>query len=40
MRTGIAAIAGGLWFSDTYVKTAAGWRYVFGQASSPLTETD
>ena len=29
-----------LWFSDTYVKTAAGWRYVFGQAASPLPETD
>ena len=25
-----------LWFSDTYVRTAAGWRYVFGQASIPL----
>ncbi len=25
-----------LWFSDTYVKTPAGWRYVFGQASIPL----
>lgn len=25
-----------LWFSDTYVKTPSGWRYVFGQASSPL----
>jgi ketosteroid isomerase-like protein len=25
-----------LWFSDTYVHTAAGWRYVFGQASLPL----
>lgn len=25
-----------LWFSDTYVKTPAGWRYVFGQASLPL----
>ena len=25
-----------LWFSDTYVRTPAGWRYVFGQASSPL----
>ena len=25
-----------LWFSDTYVRTAAGWRYVFGQASLPL----
>jgi ketosteroid isomerase-like protein len=22
-----------LWFSDTYVRTASGWRYVFGQAS-------
>jgi ketosteroid isomerase-like protein len=25
-----------LWFSDTYVRTLAGWRYVFGQASRPL----
>src|SRR5438270_2719674 len=25
-----------LWFSDTYARTAAGWRYVFGQASLPL----
>jgi hypothetical protein len=25
-----------VWFSDTYVKTAAGWRYVFGQASLHL----
>jgi ketosteroid isomerase-like protein len=25
-----------LWFSDTYVRTDAGWRYVFGQASLPL----
>ena len=25
-----------LWFSDTYVKTASGWRYVLGQASLPL----
>jgi ketosteroid isomerase-like protein len=25
-----------LWFSDTYVRTAQGWRYVFGQASLPL----
>jgi ketosteroid isomerase-like protein len=25
-----------LWFSDTYVKTPAGWRYVFGQASCHL----
>jgi ketosteroid isomerase-like protein len=26
-----------LWFSDTYVRTPTGWRYVFGQASLPLT---
>lgn len=25
-----------LWFSDTYVKTPGGWRYLFGQASLPL----
>jgi len=25
-----------LWFSDTYARTPAGWRYVFGQASLPL----
>lgn len=25
-----------LWFSDVYVKTATGWRYVFGQASLAL----
>ena len=25
-----------LWFSDTYVKTAKGWRYAFGQASIAL----
>jgi hypothetical protein len=25
-----------LWFSDTYVRTSAGWRYVFGQSSLPL----
>jgi ketosteroid isomerase-like protein len=25
-----------LWFSDTYVRTPKGWRYVFGQASIPL----
>ena len=23
-----------LWFSDTYVRTPTGWRYVFGQAFS------
>ena len=25
-----------LWFSDTYVRTAQGWRYAFGQASLAL----
>lgn len=25
-----------LWFSDTYVRTPEGWRYVLGQASLPL----
>jgi len=25
-----------LWFSDTYVRTPQGWRYVFGQASLSL----
>jgi ketosteroid isomerase-like protein len=25
-----------LWFSDTYVRTAQGWKYVLGQASLPL----
>ena len=25
-----------LWFSDTYVRTGSGWRYVFGQASLAL----
>ena len=25
-----------LWFSDTYVRTAKGSRYVLGQASLPL----
>src|SRR5574341_557797 len=25
-----------LWFSDTYVRTKNGWRYVFGQASLAL----
>jgi ketosteroid isomerase-like protein len=25
-----------LWFSDTYVRTPQGWRYVFGQASLPV----
>lgn len=26
----------GLCFSDTYVRTATGWKYAFGQASLPL----
>ncbi len=25
-----------VWFSDTYVRTPRGWRYVFGQSSLPL----
>jgi len=25
-----------LWFSDTYARTASGWKYVLGQASLPL----
>ena len=25
-----------LWFSDTYVRTPAGWKYIFGQASLAL----
>ena len=29
-----------LWFSDTYVRTRAGWRYVFGQASLPLPQSE
>lgn len=24
------------WFSDVYVRTARGWKYVFGQSSLPL----
>ena len=28
-----------LWFSDTYVRTPSGWRYVFGQSSLPLPNT-
>ncbi len=27
-----------LWFSDTYVRTPQGWKYVFGQASLALPE--
>jgi ketosteroid isomerase-like protein len=29
-----------VWFSDTYARTSAGWRYVHGQASLHLTESD
>lgn len=29
-----------LWFSDTYVRTPAGWRYVFGQASLPVPQSE
>ena len=29
-----------LWFSDTYVRTADGWKYAFGQASLPLPADD
>ena len=29
-----------LWFSDTYVRSPAGWRYVFGQASLPLSKVE
>ena len=42
----IKAVQGGkpadykLWFSDTYVRTPTGWRYVFGQASLPLPKTE
>jgi ketosteroid isomerase-like protein len=42
----IKAVQGGkpidykLWFSDTYVRTRAGWRYVFGQASLPLPQSE
>jgi len=25
-----------VWFTDTYVRTATGWRYIFGQSSLPL----
>jgi hypothetical protein len=28
-----------LWFSDTYLRTPGGWRYVFAQASSRLPRT-
>ena len=34
--TGGTAFDKKLWFSDVYVRTPAGWRYVFGQASMAL----
>ena len=42
----IKAVQGGkpidykLWFSDTYVRTPTGWRYVFGQASLPTPKME
>lgn len=27
-----------LWYTDTYVRTPAGWRYAFGQAGTPRLE--
>jgi ketosteroid isomerase-like protein len=27
-----------IWFSDTYVRTPAGWRYVHGMASLPMSD--
>jgi ketosteroid isomerase-like protein len=27
------------WFSDTYIRTSVGWKYVFGQSSLPLADT-
>jgi ketosteroid isomerase-like protein len=29
-----------LWYSDTYVRTKAGWKYFFGQASLALPASD
>lgn len=36
--TGVS-LDGNLWFSDTYVRTARGWKYAFGQASIALPPT-
>ncbi len=36
VRAGGEPIELRLWFTDTYVRTPAGWRYAFGQASTPL----
>lgn len=35
-RDGDRAFDRKLWFSDTYVRTKQGWRYLIGQASLPL----
>jgi hypothetical protein len=35
-KTSVQPFDSTLWFSDTYVRTPAEWRYVFGQASLPL----
>lgn len=32
------AFAKKLWFSDVYILTPAGWKYVFAQSSIPLTQ--
>jgi SnoaL-like protein len=29
-----------VWVSETYVRTATGWQYVFGQASMPWPKPD
>jgi hypothetical protein len=28
-----------VWFSDVYLRTSQGWRYIFGQSSLPLPKT-
>lgn len=28
-----------VWFSDTYVRTPSGWRYVFGQSGLPVVKS-
>lgn len=35
-QTGGTAFDRKLWFSDTYVRTPAGWKYAFGQSSIAL----
>jgi uncharacterized protein (TIGR02246 family) len=35
-KTGNESFDRKLWFSDTYVRTKNGWKYVFGQASIAL----